>query len=43
MTTRRTLKIPRRFSAVTERKLLERTAVLYGRELDKLNLRQPQR
>ncbi len=39
MTTRRTLKFKRRYSAVTERKLWERTAVLYGRELDKLNAR----
>jgi hypothetical protein len=39
VTTRRTLKVPRRYSALTERKLWERTAVLYGRELDKLNQR----
>jgi hypothetical protein len=39
MMTRRTLKVPRRLSPLTERKLWERTAVLYGRELDKLNQR----
>jgi hypothetical protein len=39
MTTRRTLKVLRRLSPLTERKLWERTAVLYGRELDKLNSR----
>ena len=39
MKTRRTLKVPRRYSTLTERKLWERTAVLYGRELDKLNQR----
>ncbi len=39
MTTRRTLKVTRRLSPLTERKLWERTAVLYGRELDKLNSR----
>lgn len=30
---------PRRVSALTYRKLSERTAVLYGRELDRLNSR----
>ena len=39
MTTRRTLKVQRRFSPLTERKLWERTAVLYGRELNRLNQR----
>jgi hypothetical protein len=39
MTTRRTLKVLRRLSPLTERKLWERTAVLYGRELNKLNQR----
>lgn len=31
----------RRFSRLTERKLQERNAVLYGRELDRLNSRLP--
>jgi hypothetical protein len=39
MTTRRTLKVLRHLSPLTERKLWERTAVLYGRELNKLNQR----
>ncbi|MGB6986844.1 MAG: hypothetical protein WBD74_12790 [Candidatus Aquilonibacter sp.] len=39
MTTRRTLKVLRRLSPLAQRKLWERTAVLYGRELNKLNQR----
>jgi|GEM_PF-4820698 hypothetical protein len=38
MLPKRTLR-QRRYSALTYRKLLERTAVLYGRELNRLNSR----
>ena len=39
MTVRKVTVLRKRYSALTYRKLLERTAVLYGRELNRLNSR----